>query len=242
MQIARLERGAPPVAAPYCDFCSADRCTFRTFRPDPRALRQVTLSRGERLECEGQGCLKFWVILSGSAATCVAFSDGRRQIASIEAPGDTVCGPMAGFGTEHWLEALSETRICEIDLTPRAGELRQNASFMAGMFHMIHTRLEDSLARLSMLGRLDSQERVTLFLAEMAMRHGPGPVTLPMSREDIADYLGLNTETVSRLFTRIRKSGLVRFLTPTEYLVPDMAALQRRLPVEIRGYDRESVQ
>ena len=239
MQIARIEGAAPPMATPTCKVCSEDNCAFRQFFPDRRMLTEIRLERGQRLECSGDDCLKFWVILSGTAATCIAFSDGRRQIATIEGEGDTVCGPMAGYGTENWLEALTELEVCEIDLSGRARELRHDAQFLADMFQMIHKRLTASMAHVSMLGRLDSQERVTLFLAEMAVRTGAGPVTLPMSREDIADYLGLNTETVSRLFTRIRKSGLVRFLTPTEYLIPDMAALQRRLPVEIRGYDGE---
>ena len=56
-------------------------------------------------------------------------------------------------------------------------------------------------------------------------------VSLPMSREDIADFIGLNPETVSRLFGRVKKAGLVIFLSPTEYLVPDIAALERRTPV-----------
>ena len=54
-----------------------------------------------------------------------------------------------------------------------------------------------------------------------------------MSREDIADYLGLNTETVSRILTRLKKSGLVKFNARNEFIVPDLAELGRRLPVEV---------
>ncbi|MCV6596054.1 MAG: helix-turn-helix domain-containing protein [Mangrovicoccus sp.] len=72
-----------------------------------------------------------------------------------------------------------------------------------------------------------------LFLAEMAARSGYGETHLPMSREDIADYLGLNAETVSRIMTRLRKSGLVQFQSPTDYTIPDMGAITRRLPAEI---------
>ncbi len=85
-------------------------------------------------------------------------------------------------------------------------------------------------------GRLDSRERVLLFLAEMALRNAKArrpesPVTLPTSREDMADYLGLNAETISRILGRVRKSGLVRFLSTTEYVIPDMVEIARRLPV-----------
>ena len=102
----------------------------------------------------------------------------------------------------------------------------------------MHRRLERCQNHITTLGRLDSVERVTLFLAEMAVRAGatreaPQLVTLPMSREDIADYLGLNSETVSRILSKLKKSRLVKFLSPSEYIVPDLAELDRRLPVDI---------
>ena len=56
-------------------------------------------------------------------------------------------------------------------------------------------------------------------------------VSLPLSREDIADYLGLNAETVSRLLSRLKKAGTVTFLSPTEFLITDMSKLEERLPL-----------
>lgn len=195
--------------------------------------------RGDRLESmEGASCLKFWIVLSGTAATCTAFEDGRRQIISIETTGETLCGLMAGPGTQNWLEALSDVEICEIDLSARARELQKTPAFLAATFHVTHRRLERLQTHVTTLGRLDSVERVTLFLAEMAVRAGATEtaqplVTLPMSREDIADYLGLNAETVSRILTRLKKSKLVKFLSPSSYVIPDLARVARRLPVDI---------
>ena len=231
-----------PVARPMlaaCLDCPAGACDFRTQFPKSKTVHRFGLARGERLECGQNSCMRFWVVVSGTAATCVAFRDGRRQIAALEPPGSLVCGPMADHGTEHWLEALDDVEICEIDVASGSESVRRNEAFMSSMFRMIHGRLERALMLVSMLGRLDSQERVTLFLAEMSIQSGGANavVSLPMSREDIADYLGLNTETVSRVFTRIRKSGLVRFLSPTEYLIPDMQAVAARLPVRIPGYE-----
>lgn len=195
-----------------------------------------TLSRGERLETCREGCLRFWIIVRGTAAVCTTFEDGRRQITGLEMPGDTICGLMAAPETPSWLEALEPTTICQLDFSSNAGNLRTNPEFMMELFGLIHKRLEVTSRHLSTLGRLDSTERVMLFLAQMALRtqHKPAePVRLPMSREDIADYLGLNAETVSRIFSKIKKSGLVKFLAPTEYVVPDMTAIARRLPVPI---------
>ena len=141
---------------------------------------------------------------------------------------------MAHVDSPSWLEALEPTRICEIDLSDDIVTLQNDAAFMHAMFEVIHTRLETATRHLTTLGRLDSTERVTLFLAELAaLTPGHEPVHLALSREDIADYLGLNAETVSRILSKIRKAGLFTFLSPTEYVVPDAAAVARRLPVTV---------
>ncbi len=137
-----------------------------------------------------------------------------------------------------WLEALDDCQICELDFSGQMAGLQHDAAFLRAMFGVTHGHLEQTSRHVATLGRLDSTERVILFLAEMARRQNTAPesggcVALPMSREDIADYLGLNAETVSRIMSRLKKSGLVKFLSPTEYVVPDFAAIERRLPVHV---------
>lgn len=217
-----------------CTECAADPCQLKRLAHGGDRVRMDVLQRGDRLEsADGRGCLRFWTIVEGWAATCTVFSDGRRQIVGLETPGDVVCAAMASDVSQSWLEALCETRICEIDLNDNGAGLRKDAGFLGAVFGITHRRLARSEAHVSTLGRLDSRERVMLFLAEMA-RRSRGQVThLPMSREDIADYLGLNAETVSRILSRLRKSGLVTFLNPTDYVVPDLRAIEDRLPVGI---------
>ncbi len=218
-----------------CECCPAEGCAFHDLQPLQAHQHSIRLDRGGRLESAGSGaCLQFWVVIEGTAATCTAFEDGRRQIVGLEEKGDVICAAMAGQGTQNWLEALSPCEICEIDLSPEGARLRHDAAFLAATFMVAHRRLTQAQAHISTLGRLDSRERVLLFLAQMASRAGKGLVTLHMSREDIADYLGLNAETVSRILSRIKKTGLVKFLSPTEYVVPDMGEIARRLPVPIQ--------
>lgn len=196
----------------------------------------VTLSRGERMQtCEGK-CLKFWVVISGAAGICTMLHDGRRQISAVEGPGDVLCGPMSGPDSPVWIEALDPCQICELDFSDRAAALQKDPDFLSVMFGVIHRRLELSSRHLTTLGRLDSTERVILFLAEMTLRAGKQrPVHLPMSRDDIADYLGLNAETVSRILSRLKKMRLFTFHSPTEFDVPDMDAVLKRLPVTPLG-------
>ncbi len=214
-------------------------CTFLPRDPSQVVQQKHFLKRGDRLDSvEADGCMRFWIVVHGTAASCTAFEDGRRQIVSLETRGETICSLMAGPGTQNWLEALSDCMICEVDLSSRARELHGDPAFLAATFHVVHRRLERCQTHVTTLGRLDSVERVTLFLAEMAVRAGATPdtqplVALPMSREDIADYLGLNSETVSRILSKLKKSKLVKFLSPSEYVIPDLSELDRRLPVDI---------
>ncbi|MDJ0641043.1 MAG: Crp/Fnr family transcriptional regulator [Paracoccaceae bacterium] len=225
-----------------CGACGAGPTCLAAFADPKIDVRRVhELDRADRLGAcaASNGCLRFWTVVEGWAASCIMLADGRRQIISLEGVGSVICAGMTLEGSESWLEALTEARICEIDLSRQAKALRQNPEFLNRVFAITHARLARSEAHLSTLGRLDSQERVMLFLAEMAHAMPGRIVSLPMSREDIADYLGLNSETVSRILTRLKKSGLVKFMSPSDYTVPNMPALEDRLPVTLnKGGER----
>ncbi|WP_299351265.1 Crp/Fnr family transcriptional regulator [uncultured Shimia sp.] len=197
----------------------------------------IALKRGERLTVRDGACQRIWVVISGVAATCAGMEDGRRQIIGLETPGHVVCGLASVTNSENWLEALSDCNICELSLEGVTGPLDDYPELVSSLFWLIHGRLQAGASQMVMLGRLDSVERVTLFLLEMAMRIGTAAVggvrvDLPMTREDVADYLGLNTETVSRLFTKLKKRGLVSFPNRSTFVVPEIEALERRLPVQ----------
>ena len=228
-------------AVDACWECPNTNCLFRTLERMSARRGIRNLSRGERLDCGcGTGCMTFWIVLDGLAASCVAFEDGRRQILSLETAGEVVCAPMGQAKRAMWLEALSDCEICVLDLSADAARLRNDPDFLAAIFRLTHDRLAQSEDHVATLGRLDSRERVALFLARAAAADPKALVNLAMSREDIADYLGLNAETVRRVLTQLRKSGLVKFLTRSEYVVPDMNALARRLPVPVAELAEEA--
>ena len=241
MRASGLKSAGDEGGAGICERCSLSHCSFRhlPIPDDSQVYRRLT--RGARLGPKGtRACLQFWIVMHGTAATCTVLEDGRRQILGLETTGDVICGEMSGPGGENWVEALDDCLVCEIDLSAQAESVGRDSGFMMATFGVIHRRMERALRHVATLGRLDSRERVMLFLAEMALRHDrfnkPGSaITLPTSREDMADFLGLNAETISRILGRLRKSGLVRFLSPTEYVIPDMAEIARRLPVDPVG-------
>lgn len=217
-----------------CFSCGSRICRFARNDGHHSKRRTIHLRRGDRLEACRDGCVKLWTVVAGTAAITTNLRDGRRQISGIERTGSTICGPMAHEDSTIWLEALEACEICETDFSDDMPVLQNDPAFMQALFAVIHERLEAANRHLTTLGRLDSTERVTLFLAEVAETAArPGPVHLPMSRDEIADYLGLNTETVSRIMSKLRKAGLFKFLNRNEFVVQNPEAVARRLPVRV---------
>lgn len=219
-----------------CGSCEAKRCELLKVSVLPR---RRPLGRAERLS--GGPSFKVWTVLSGLVALCTTLPDGRRQIVSLSAAGEVACSVSAPGGTEVWIEALTSSALCELDFGPRdRSRLALDVAASAELFRIVSGQVKALSAHLVTLGRLNGMERVYLFLADMAWRQDCETpegwrVRLPMSRVDIADYLGLNPETVSRIFGRAKKARLVTFLSPTEILVPDLEALQERAPLVPAG-------
>lgn len=196
--------------------------------------RKLQLRRGDRLDIDDR--LKLWTVHDGVVALCSSLADGRRQIVCLATASHLLCPPEDRDGLGLWVEALASSRICELDISSRAQSIADDAALGAELLRIVQRQSNCIYTHLVTLGRLDGMERVCLFLADMAWRigecRGDGRhVRLPLARDDIADYLGLNAETVSRIFSRVKKSRLVDFRSPTEYVVHDIEALQRRAPI-----------
>lgn len=223
---------SPLIACAHLNGLGAAVCRFGACG---HAGSRRTLQRGERLSGNEQTCLRVHVIRRGLVAACAMMPDGRRQILCLYTPGDPVC-PMSVEGSDWRCEALTETEVCDLDLSGETKSWHGDPSFNLALFRLVHEQLERSATHVVTLGRFDGMERVCGFLAEMTHRigqpHGAAwRVCLPMSREDIADFLALNADTVSRLLTRIKKAGLVRFRSRIEYEIPSLDRLEARVPV-----------
>ncbi len=196
--------------------------------------RKLQLRRGDRLDVGDKQ--KLWTVHDGVVALCSSLADGRRQIACLATASNLLCAPQDRDGLGLWVEALAPSWICELDISSRAQSIAEDAALGAELLRIVQDQSNCIYTHLVTLGRLDGMERVCLFLADMAWRIGEHRVDgyhvrLPLARDDIADYLGLNAETVSRIFSRVKKSRLADFRSPTEYVVRDIEALQRRSPI-----------
>jgi CRP/FNR family transcriptional regulator, nitrogen fixation regulation protein len=165
-------------------------------------------------------------VISGTVRTYKVLSDGRRQIGAFYLPGD-VFGFETGEAHSFSAEAISDTKVLVI---------RRNAvTALAARDHAVACELlaitAGELARAQahvMLLIKTAQERVAGFLLEMADRAaGPHEVDLPMSRQDIADYLGLTIETVSRTLTQLENSAAIALPTSRRIVLRNRAALRQ---------------
>lgn len=205
-------------------------------RDQSRYRKIFQLHRGDGISSVHTDKHRIWVVVSGFVAQSTILSDGRRQITGLHSAGAVIC-PVAGLeGTQNLVEALCDSDVCEVDLQGLIKGDLISEKMIANLFRVAHGQLETAAINRVMLGRLDGMERIYQFLSEVTRRlgrvaRGGYKVHLPMSREDIADYLGLNAETVSRLFSKVRKKGYVTFLSPTDFVVHDLEKLEQNTPI-----------
>jgi CRP-like cAMP-binding protein len=200
-------------------------------RLPPRAVQTAPahLKPGACLFREGDQVNRLYQVLSGVVRLARVLEDGRRQVVSFGYPGDLVGFPNAGLHHSD-CEALTEAR-----LQPYRIALLEDGEGDPGLHRILlqHALREMSALQdhLMMLGRKSAVEKLSSFL--FVLLHRPGneaQISLPMSRADIADFLGLTTETVSRVFTQLRKRGVIGFKGTQNLIVlkpDDLEALAR---------------
>jgi CRP/FNR family transcriptional regulator len=169
-------------------------------------------------------------ITKGFVIESRALDDGRRQIMSIRAVGD-LCGYPA-FAGSHMLtaEALTEVEACAFDRRKFEAFAARHPKFAESLAADTSEKLHRASENMLVVGQLKSTERVAHFLVEMAElqadRHLGGPtLTLHLTRQEIADYVGLTLETVSRSFTKLRDLHVIALIGADGVALLDRPAL-----------------
>jgi len=165
-------------------------------------------------------------VVSGGVRTYKILSDGRRQIGGFYLPGD-IFG--LEFADEHSLsaEAITDTKVLVIKRRAITALAGRDASVGSQLFALTGRELHRVQDRIMLLVK-SAQERVASFLLEMSARvSGDNAIELPMSRQDIADYLGLTIETVSRTLTSLEDSAAIEVLTSRRIVLRNRPALNR---------------
>lgn len=165
-------------------------------------------------------------VVSGGVRTYKILSDGRRQVGGFYLPGD-IFG--LEFTDEHTLsaEAIADTKVLVVKRSALNALSSRNASIAQDLFALTGRELRRAQDRILLLIK-SAQERVASFLLEMSERvAGSNSIELPMPRQDIADYLGLTIETISRTLTSLETCAAIEVPTSRRIVLRNRSALNR---------------
>jgi CRP/FNR family transcriptional regulator len=180
---------------------------------------------------EGEPADYVYILVSGSVRMSKLLSDGRRQVTGFLTDGD-ILGFEYRDQHSYSAEALSEVEVCRFD----AEEFEALRQRFQGLEHCLLSRISADLVQaqeqMLLLGRKTPLEKLASFLLRLrkrqrALNSGSQMVRLPMTRADIADYLGLTIETVSRSFTFLRKAGVIDLPEPSLVRIRDRERLEK---------------
>jgi CRP/FNR family transcriptional regulator len=185
------------------------------------------LEAGETLFYEGDPAKDVFSLTDGMLKLYKLMGDGRRQITGFLVPGDFL-GLAFSDTYIYTAEAVVPVAVCRF---PRSRFL-QLLDGMPDLEKELLARASSELAeaqdQMLLLGRKTARERLASFLLRLADRRRncePEAIPLPMSRTDIADYLGLTIETVSRAFTQLRVDGVIALSDAHHFTVPARSEL-----------------
>ena len=191
-------------------------------------LMGAAMPYARNVEIYGENELAEYVykVISGSVRTYKVLNDGRRQIGAFYLPGD-IFGLEIGDRHTFSAEAVMDCKVLVIKRSALVALAGRNNDVARQLWTMTAGELQRAQDHIMLLIKT-AQERVAGFLLEMSARAPAGnEIDLPMSRQDIADYLGLTIETVSRTLTQLENSATIAVPTSRRIVLRNRNALSR---------------
>jgi len=197
--------------------------------------RRRTLEPGESLIWEGEDSVLVANVIDGVLKLSTGTEDGREQIVGVVYPSDFIGRPF-GSTTGHGVTALTEAKVCVFSRRDFDAFAREHPALEHKLLQRTLGELDRTRRWMLLLGRKSAGERVASFIVEMSERlveqgcqgSHDQPLTrftLPFSRQQVADVLGLTIETVSRQFTRLKSEGLIDLPSRREVEILDREGL-----------------
>lgn len=186
----------------------------------------MLFARNAEIYGENEPAEYIYKVISGTVRTYRVLSDGRRQIGFFYLPGD-VFGLEVSDTHSFSAEAIADCKVLVIKRSSVVALAARQTDVARQLWEMTATELRRVQDHVMLLIKT-AQERVAGFLLEMASRTpGSTQIELPMSRQDIADYLGLTIETVSRTLTQLENSAVIAVPTSRRIVLCNRSALAR---------------
>ncbi len=193
-------------------------------------LQTVSVDPHDPIIDEGEPANYLFNLTGGAVKLYKLLPDGRRQITGFLFEGDFL-GIAMNEKYAYSAEAVGPVSLCRFSRRKLEALLDEFPKLEKRLLGMASNELVQAQDQILLLGRKTAQEKIVSFLLNLsgrAVKRGApaSPVLLPMRRADIADYLGLTTETVSRSITKLKSAGRVRLLQGSKIELPDVDALQ----------------
>ncbi|WP_066961377.1 fumarate/nitrate reduction transcriptional regulator Fnr [Microbulbifer sp. Q7] len=206
-----------------CGSCSVRRLCLPVGLSDDdiARLEQVTRKKrvvraGETLFRAGDPFASLYAIRSGSFKSAVIGADGDTQVTHFALPGELL-GLDAYSGGSHpgFAEALEDSSVCVLPFTQLEALAQQVPALQKQIYSIFSEELKQENEALLLLGKRSADSRLAALLVNISSRYSrrgysASEFVLSMPRMDIANYLGLTAETVSRLISRFQKQGLIQ--------------------------------
>ncbi len=223
-----------------CKNCSlSELCLPRSLSDDDLARfeeivdTRPPIPKGGALYHAGEASQALYAIKSGAFKSVVTTEDGEEQIVGFHMPGELV--GFDGVESVHncTVVSLDRSTVCELPLRDLEALSRKVEGLQREVYTVMRREISQEQAMLLLLARRTAESRLASFLLSLSHRLGSrgfsrNEFNLVMSRHDIANYLGLAAETVSRLITRFQESGIVE-VNRRRVTILDLAMLKERV-------------
>ncbi len=198
-------------------------------------LEQIVSHRrfapGQAIFEESEAADYVYNVSNGDVCLYKLLADGRRQITGFLRPGDFL-GLVKQDVYAYGAEAIDDVELCCMRIVDLERLLREMPAVRDRLLDMSRDEMAAAQEQMLLLGRKSAREKVLSFLLLRAKHDhnldesGPAVLDLPMSRSDIADYLGLTIETVSRTFTALKEEGLIDLPSAQHVVLSDLEAIE----------------
>ena len=220
----------PIRATAICAHCQPDELavldamkSYRTYKKD------------EMITCTGAEMAYVGTLVTGLASISQGLEDGRRQIMGILMPSDFV-GRLGRKHSKYDIQASAEVVMCRFERSAFERLFKASPTLAPRFLEMTMDELDAAREWMLLLGRKTAREKIaTLFCMlgtkskslSMNPRSTALAFELPLTREMLADYLGLTIETVSRQISALKNDGVIIVQAQRHIIIPDLARLHR---------------
>ena len=182
---------------------------------------------GQTIVLEGDPCSHCFRVVTGAVRLYKATIDGRRQLIDFLVAGD--CFGLLGTHYTYSVEAITHSTLIKTTRASLTAAVRERPALAERLIELAAGELGRAHEQMLLLGRKNAQEKVASLLVELARRiaaeEARPAFRLPISRQEMADQLGLTIETVSRTITRLKEDGFLALPTPQDVILLQPAEL-----------------